>query len=305
MSDPSAGDVAMRNTGAAGTSDAWTIQRVLAWASKDLRAKASPSPRLDSELMLAWVLGCDRIKLIMEAAQPLSKEELGRYRELHKRRRLGEPIAYLRGHREFYGRRFAVDARVLVPRPETETLVECAMRRTKHLSLCARVLDMCTGSGCVAITLKKQRPTTTVYASDVSKDALDVARKNALQLGASIALLEADLYRGLDSLAGRLDLITANPPYIDNTAWLEMVRDIRDFEPQLALSAGDDALSLTRPLVAGATRMLVPGGVLAVETMAGSAPHLVELMKAANFCDVEIDKDYGGHERVVSGRRSH
>lgn len=280
----------------------WTIQRVLAWAARDLAAKGSASPRLDAELMLALVLACDRIKLIMEASQPLTAEELGAYRELHKRRRLGEPIAYLRGFREFFGRDFVVDARALVPRPETETLVDCALRRSRHLSLSARVLDLCTGSGCVAITLKKERPTTTVLASDVSRDALAVARKNAERLGL-VGLMHANLYEGMDALAESFDVITANPPYIDDTSYAELARDIRDFEPRLALACGDDALAVTRPLVAGAPRMLALGGVLAVETMAGFAPEVAGLMREAGLTEIEIDRDYGGHERVISGKR--
>lgn len=283
------------------TTEPWTIKRVLDWAAGDLKAKGSSTPRLDAELMLALVLDCDRIKLMLEAAQPLAKDELGRYRELHKRRRLGEPIAYIRGHREFYSREFRVDRRVLVPRPETETLVDCALRRTRRLSLSARVLDICTGSGCVAITLKKERPTTQVYASDVSVEALEVAFDNALRLGALMPLMHADVFEGLGALAGKLDLITANPPYVDDGSWDEMARDIRDFEPRLALAAGPDALSVTRRIVAGATNMLAPGGVLAIETMAGSAPGVADLMREASFHSIEVDRDYGGHERVVSG----
>ncbi len=282
--------------------DPWTIQRVLAWASGDLAGRGSTSPRLDAELMLAMVLGYNRIQLILEAGKPLDKDQLAAYRELHKRRRGGEPIAYLRGFREFYGRDFRVDRRVLVPRPETETLVECALRRSRHLSLSARVLDLCTGSGCVAITYKAERPTTTVFASDVSADALAVAADNALRLGL-VALLRADLYAGMDALVGSLDLITANPPYIDDAAFAELERDISEFEPRLALAAGADALSVTRPLVSGAPRMLARGGSLAVETMAGCAPKVVELMQDAGFVEIEVDRDYGGHERVISGKR--
>ena len=180
----------------------WTIKRVLEWAADDLRGRSSESPRLDAELLLAMVLECDRIRLIIDSARPLQRDELARYKALHKRRRTGEPIAYLRGEREFFSRRYAVDSRVLVPRPETEILVEVGLRRTKPLSLCARVLDLCTGSGCVAITLKKERPTTQVTGSDISADALAVARLNALRLakgGKPMGFLNPWIYQNSDA----------------------------------------------------------------------------------------------------------
>ena len=139
-------------------SEVWTIQRVLLWATADLKTRGSTSPRLDAELMLCLALSVDRIALVVDASRPLSKDELARYRDFHKRRRGGEPIAYLRGVREFFGRPFRVDRRVLVPRPETEFLVEIAVQRTKHVDLGCRVLDLCTGSGCVAVTLACERP---------------------------------------------------------------------------------------------------------------------------------------------------
>jgi release factor glutamine methyltransferase len=285
---------------AAATPETWTIARVLAWAAADLKARGSPSPRLDAELLLAHVLGCDRVRLVLDAAQPLEPGQLAAYRELHKRRRAGEPVAYLRGQREFYGRPFVVDARVLVPRPETETLVEVGLRRTRGLSLSARVLDLCTGSGCVAITLKKERPTTTVFASDVSEAALEVARANALRLGALIALCRGDLFAAVAS-AARFDLVTANPPYIDDATMPTLARDIRDFEPMLALGAGPDALSITRRIVREAPAHLAPGGVLALETTPDAATELADVMAQAGFGAVETARDHTGRARVVSG----
>jgi release factor glutamine methyltransferase len=283
--------------------ETWTVRRVLEWAAGDLRARSSTSPRLDAELLLATVLGCDRLRLVIEPERPLSAAELGAYRELHKRRRRGEPVAYLRGQREFYGRPFRVDARVLVPRPETELLVEVALGRTRALSLSARVLDLCTGSGCVAITLKKERPTTAVFASDISEDALEVARDNCERLGAMVALVRSDLYAALGALRGRFDLVTANPPYIADAGMVELPVDVRDFEPELALAAGSDGLSVTRRIVEGAPEMLAPGGVLALEVEAGAARAVEALLQAAGFEAIEVRRDYAGHERIVSGIR--
>ena len=281
----------------------WTIGRVLGWASANLRARGTETPRLDAELLLGEVLGCDRVKLITDAERPLSKVELGAYRELHKRRRRGEPVAYLRGWREFFGRMFEVDRRVLVPRPETELLVEVGLRRSRHLSLSARCLDVCTGSGCVAITLAKERPTTTVVASDISADALAVARANALRLGAVIGLVRSDLYGALQGQRHSFDLITANPPYISDGDMAELPVEIRLFEPPLALAAGGDGLSVIRRLISGAPAMLRPGGVLALEVGAGTAEQVCQLLSAAGFRELSRDRDYGGHERVVSGIR--
>ena len=284
----------------AGT-EPWTVKRVLSWAADDLRRRGSPSPRLESELLLAHVLGCDRVRLVIDADRPLDTDELGTYRSLHQRRRRGEPVAYLRGEREFFGLRFAVDHRVLVPRPETELLVEVGLRRTAHLSLSARVLDVCTGSGCVAIALKKQRPTTCVLGADVSLEALAVARYNAERLGALVGFRRSDLFADLGHLGGKLDLVTANPPYISDADLPGLPVDVRDFEPHLALAGGHDGLTQLRRIAAEAPAVLAPGGVVAVEVGAGQAPSVRQAFESAGLREVEVARDYAGIERVVSG----
>jgi release factor glutamine methyltransferase len=287
---------------AAAATEPWTIARVLRWAAADLTKHGSDSARLDAELLLAMVLDCDRIRLIVDSERPLDPDELAAYRALHKRRRRGEPVAYLRGERDFYGRTFFVDPRVLVPRPETEHLVEVALRRTKHLDLCCRVLDLCTGSGCVAITLKKERPTTRVLASDLSTDALWVAQKNCERHTAVVGLYRSDLFARLQRFAGQFDLITANPPYIDPQSMTELPRDVRDFEPHLALEGGgDDGLAFIRRLVTEAPTMLAEQGVLAIEIQAGQADAVASCLEKAGFDAIERERDYGGHERIISG----
>ncbi|HRI66055.1 MAG TPA: peptide chain release factor N(5)-glutamine methyltransferase [Polyangium sp.] len=282
--------------------DPWTVRRVLTWAVDDLKKRGFSSPRLDAELLLCHVLGQDRIKLILDAERPLEKSELGRYRELFQRRRAGEPVAYLLGVREFYGRPFRVDRRVLIPRPDTETLVEVALERTRHLDLCARVLDLCTGSGCVAISLAKERPTTQVIGLDLSQDAVEVARDNLVRLGAvNCAIGQSDLYAALGAPRPWFDLITANPPYIPDADIPGLDVDIRGFEPHMALSGGDDGLSIMRDVVARAPYHLAKGGVLAVEMMTGQGAAVVALFEQNGFSEVGIKKDLGGRERVVSG----
>jgi len=282
--------------------DSWTIGRVLAWAKDDLKKRSSTSPRLDAELLLAMVLGCDRIKLVIDSQRPLSPEELAAYKALHLRRRRGEPIAYIRGEREFYSRPFVVDERVLVPRPETELLVETALARTRHLSLCARVLDLCTGSGCVAITLERERPTTSVLGSDVSADALAVARANALRLGARVGFVQSDLFEAFPP-EGQFDLVTANPPYIPEAEMAELPVDVRDFEPRVALAAGEDGLSVIRPILDQAPGRLADDGVLAIELVSGSAADVASMMRELGYREIRIEEDYGGHERIISGLR--
>ncbi len=219
------------------------------------------------------MLQVNRIGLVIDADRPLSKDELATYRARHMRRRAGEPVAYLLGVREFYGRPFRVDKRVLIPRPDTETLVEVALERTKSISLSARVLDLCTGSGCVAITIARERPTMAVIGADISPAALTLARENATRLGAvTLGLAQSDLLQAFDPARTKFDLITANPPYIADAEIPTLAVDIHKFEPRLALSGGEDGLDLVRRILVEAPPFLARGGVLAMEIGAGQSP---------------------------------
>lgn len=283
----------------AAPSDPWTIGTLVTWAIEDFRARGIENPRLDAELIVSHALSITRTQVIMERDRPLGGAELERLRALVKRRRAHEPIAYLRGEREFYGRPFRVDKRVLIPRPDTETLVTVALERTKAISLSARVLDLCTGSGCVAITVAKERPTTDVLGVDVSDEALAVARDNARRLGAMRAVFrKGDLFEGL---AGRFELITANPPYIPSPEIPTLAEDVRNFEPHLALDGGEDGLAIIRSILKDAARFLVSRGALAMEVGFGQAPAVADLFRAAGYDDVAIERDYARIERVVSG----
>jgi release factor glutamine methyltransferase len=283
------------------TEKRWTIEDLVKWATDDFRARGIDNPRLDAEVLIAWALGIDRVRIIIDGKRPLVESELSRLRELVKRRRAREPVAYLRGEREFYGRRFKVDKRVLIPRPDTETLVEAGLDRTRHVSMSMRALDLCTGSGCVAITLARQRPTSRVHATDLSADALAVARENALRGGAyNVSFSQGDLYAAVPTPC-RFDLVTANPPYIPTGDIAGLSPDIRDFEPRIALDGGTDGLDVLRRIVEDAPRWLVPGGVLAVEVGAEEAKSVARSFEARGFRDVALTKDYGKIERVVSG----
>ena len=279
----------------------WTIGAVAKWATDDFRARGIENPRLDAEVLLSWSLGITRTQLIVDAQRELADAELARFRELVKRRRAHEPVAYLRGVREFYGRPFRVDPRVLIPRPDTEVLVETALARTRHASMATRAIDLCTGSGCVAISIARERPTACVFATDASEDALAVARDNALRLGAyNVAFVHGDLFAGI---ARRFDVITANPPYIPTAEVATLSPDIREHEPRLALDGGGDGLAVTRRLVAEAPARLAPGGALCVEVGAGQADAVAALFESAGFADVRRALDYARIERVVHGVR--
>ena len=284
--------------------DVWTVSRVVRWAADDFRSRGIESPRLEAELLLALALDTDRMRIIVDSERPLQEVELTRFREVIQRRRKGEPVAYIRGHKEFYGRPFHIDKRVLVPRPDTEILVETALRRTEHASMGGRYLDLCTGSGCVAISVARERPTCKVFAVDLSRDALAVARDNSVRLGAAFqtAWLEGDLFEPLARWPTmKFDLITANPPYIAEGDIAQLPADVRAFEPRLALSGGADGLVVTRRIVAEAAAHLRRGGVLALEIGSDQAADVTQMFSAAGFSAVTVDNDYGGHQRVVSG----
>jgi release factor glutamine methyltransferase len=280
----------------------WTIARVLTWATDDFRRRGLDSPRLDAELLLSHVLGVDRLRLLLDAGRTLAKPELLAYRELIVRRRRAEPVAYILGVREFYGHSLRVGPSVLVPRPDTETLVEVALDRTRVAHLYGEAMDLCTGSGCVAIAFARRRPTWRVTAVDVSPEAVAVARENIERAGATFNahVLEGDLDAPLPGGA-RYDLVTANPPYIPTADLATLPADVRDHEPRLALDGGADGLDLVRRVIAVAQRRLRPRGVLAVEVGHDQAARVAALLDAAGFTGVERRKDYGGIERVVSG----
>lgn len=280
----------------------WTIGSLVKWATDDFKARGIESPRLDAEIIVAHALKIDRMKVILESLRPLEGAELALLRDLVKRRRGREPIAYLRGEREFYGLPFKVDPRVLIPRPDTEALVETALERSAEVSLSMRLLDLCTGSGCVAIAIAKARPTAEVVAADISEDALAVARDNALRLGAyNVSFVQGDLFAAVPER--RFDVITANPPYIASEEIPTLMPDVRDFEPRLALDGGVDGLDLVRRIVTDAPRWLGADGVLALEIGAGEAADVHALFAAAGYRDVRLTKDYAKIERVVSGVR--
>jgi release factor glutamine methyltransferase len=285
-------------------SEPWTIRRLVLWATEDFRSRGFDSPRLDAELLLGHVLAKTRIEVILDGERPLDKAELDGFRELARRRRTGEPTAYLIGRREFFGTSLLVDPNVLIPRPDTEILVELALKHTDSRPAAGAALDLCTGSGCVAIAFALARREWTVTGIDVSAPAIEVAKRNAISAGltAGIAFEVGDLFAPLPRGA-EFDLITANPPYIPSDVIPTLEVGIREFEPRLALDGGPDGLGVTRRLIDGAPARLAQDGILAVEISYDQSAAVTELMTAAGFIEVQVTKDYGGNDRVVCGRK--
>ena len=280
----------------------WSIRRLIHWATEDFQRREFESPRLEAELLLGQALGKSRIELITQSEQVPKDTELALFRELLRRRRLHEPTAYLLGQREFYGLEMRIDRRALIPRPDTETLVEVALQRSRHLSAHGRALDLCTGSGCVALAFAHHRPGWSVTGTDISLEALQVAEYNALRLGKILGMtwVQSDLFASLPRQ--KFDLITANPPYIPTAEVLRLHPTIREFEPHLALDGGHDGLMFLRPIIEQAAAWLEPGGIFAVEIGHDQGLVVESLLHEAGFSDVQTHKDYGGRHRVVSGR---
>jgi release factor glutamine methyltransferase len=252
-------------------------------------------------LLVAHALGLPRVQLYVQFDRPLVPDELAAIRDLIKRRQAGESVAYLVGKKEFWGLDFAVDARVLVPRPDTETLIEEARERVQGLES-LRIADVGTGSGAIALTLAKLFPQAAVLATDLSPAALEVARANAERLGLAVTFAEGDLAAPLAAEAP-FSLIAANLPYIPSSEMATLPPEVKS-EPALALDGGPDGLGLVRRLVADAPGLLAPGGALALEIGAGQAGATAELLRATGLADVRIRRDLGGVERVVSGVRA-
>jgi release factor glutamine methyltransferase len=267
--------------------------------TQDFKALELGTPRLDAELLISHVLGVDRVRLYMDLDRPLSAQELAAARALVVRRRQREPVAYLIGYREFYLRELKVTPAVLIPRPDTETLIEraCALLPADQPR---RVLDLCTGSGAIAVTLAAERPLVSVVATDLSEPALAIAAENAQKHGvaARVELRQGDLFAALAE-AERFDLVVANPPYIREDELPQLAAELQH-EPRLALTSGVAGLDVLTRLCAEVDRYLNPNGVSLFEVGAGQAERVMQLLAAnPRLTGVTTHRDLGGIERVV------
>ncbi|NLW50333.1 MAG: peptide chain release factor N(5)-glutamine methyltransferase [Candidatus Brocadiaceae bacterium] len=283
----------------------WTILRLLEWTTKHFRAAGICNPRLNAEVLLGHVLGVDRIMLYARFERVPGEEDRARFRELVRRRAAREPLQYLTGRCEFYGRPFEVTPAVMVPRAETELLVDACLKRLPAGA--CRAADVCTGSGVVAVTLAAERPDLHVAATDSSADALAVAGRNAAALGVSerVAFGRGDLAEPLSELlpCGRstVDLLAANPPYVCSADIETVAPEVRDHEPRAALDGGPDGLDVIRRLVPAGAAVLPSGGWLILELGEGQAPAvaaLAALTGAFRMETVETVSDTAGCERV-------
>ncbi|MBJ7596102.1 MAG: peptide chain release factor N(5)-glutamine methyltransferase [Candidatus Dormibacteraeota bacterium] len=277
-----------------------------------LESHGSSSPRLDAELLAATALRIRRLDLYLQFDRPLEEEQLSAIRELVRRRGDGEPVAHITGEREFYGRPFAVSADVLIPRPETETLVQLALQRARgqaHDGDGLRIADIGTGSGCVAITLAAELPGAAVTATDVSDAALAVAATNLRRLGLTerVALLRGSwcdpLQGRADPLQGRaFDIVVSNPPYVPSAELDGLARDVRDHEPALALDGGTDGLEAYRGLLPSIATVLAPGAWAAVEIDIREAAAVEALGREAlgGSARPSVHNDLSGRPRVVA-----
>jgi len=290
--------------------ETWTVRRLLEWTTPFFSRKEVDSPRLSAELLLAHVLKVPRIKLYTDYERILGEGDLTQYRALVQRAVEHEPIAYLTGIAHFFNLEFEVNRDVLIPRPDTETLVENVLQLVRNQSglEAPRILDLCTGSGSIAIALATRLKHATVIASDISGKAVAVAKRNAEKLGVAdrVAVEEGDLYQ---ALAGKVDvqpfdLIVANPPYIATSQMASLPRNVREYEPVAALEGGMDGLMVHRRILEGAGERLVSGGRVFLEIAFDQGPRAMEMMaRFAAFEEARVLKDYGGRDRVLTAKK--
>lgn len=279
-------------------SESWTLLKMLDWMTEFFSGKGIDNPRLDAQLLMAHVLELDRVGLYLNYDRPLVTEELDLLRPLVKRRGQREPLQYLTGSAEFWSLKFEVSPAVLIPRADTEILVEEALSRAGQQG---RLLDVGTGSGAIIVSLATELPDWSMVGLDISAEALDVATRNARKHGVAdrLQLLEGDLAKLPDE---RYDLIVSNPPYIAHDEWEGLMPEVRCFEPQTALLAEDQGLDCYRKLSAQAPGCLNPGGWLLVEIGYRQGDAVRQMFAAAGLSELFIRNDYADRPRVVGGR---
>lgn len=282
-----------------------TVAEALVFASTTLTAAGVDTPRFDAQLLLVWVLKARREDLAREPERELTDREQIIYAKAISLRALRRPLPYITGEAWFYGRVFKINRAVLIPRPETEILVEMALAACRNIES-PKLADIGTGSGCLAVTLAAERPDASIWATDLSADALKEARKNVVryQLQNRVTLLHGDLLGPLPSDL-RLDVVVSNPPYVTEAEHSELQPEVRDYEPRLALSglgdaAGPDGTALHRRILAEAPASLKPGGWVLLEVGANQAALVAEIASELGYTDVEITADYAQIGRVVS-----
>jgi len=271
--------------------------------TRRLDAADRDAPRRTAEWLLAEVLDCDRAALYTQADQPVASDAADRFRDMIQRREEGEPLQHVLGYASFRGLQIEVSPAVMVPRPETEEVVETALRVLDGVET-PRVLDVGTGSGCIALALKHERPDAEVYACDVRREALEIARTNAQRLGLNASFIHADLFSEdfLDRMPRELNLLVANPPYIPDDEADTLPPVVRDYDPDIAVFAGDDPLRFYRRLADVARTLHGEKTAVVLEAHADYAGDVADLLRTCGLSDVQVEPDVPGRPRIVRGR---
>ena len=286
----------------------WTIQKLLNWTSEYLTNKGVDSPRLSAELLLSHALGLKRIELYTQFDRQVPQQQLDLLHDLVKRAGLHEPVAYLTGKTEFYSLEFDITTDCLIPRPETELLVQRAIEFLRTRSGIQYVCDLCTGSGCIAVTIAKNVPEARITATDISAAVLDVAARNVEKhrLKEQVRLLCCDLFEPLIQQldVNEFDLIVCNPPYVSTSEYENLDKNVKDYEPESALLAGEDGLDIYRRITEKVDEFLKPGAALMLEIGYAQGQSVRVLLEESRaFEKIKIEKDLHDNDRIVTAKK--
>ncbi len=288
--------------------ETWTITKLLNWVTQYLTEKGIDSPRLSAELLLSYVLGLKRIELYTQHNKVVEKPELDKLRELVRRAGQNEPIAYLVGKTEFYSMELNVTPDCMIPRPETELLVQRAIEFLRTRNGTQYVCDLCTGSGCIAAAITKNFPNVQTIATDICDAALAVAAANVEKhrLQDKIKLLSGDLFDPIIPQldVGKFDLIVCNPPYVSSDEYEKLDINVKDYEPRLALFAGEDGLDIYRRIIDKVDSFLKLDAALILEIGYAQGPAIKELLEETEvFNEIKIEKDFHDNDRIVTAKK--
>jgi len=282
----------------------WTIQKLLNWTTEYLTNKSVDSPRLSSELLLSHALGLMRIELYTQFDKQVPKQQLDHLHDLVKRAGLHEPVAYLTGKTEFYSLELDITSDCLIPRPETELLVQRAIEYLRTCSGIQYVCDLCTGSGCIAVAIAKNFPDVRITATDISAAALEVAARNVekYKLKENVRLLCGDSFEPIIQQldVSEFDLIVCNPPYVSTAEYEKIEKNVKDFEPVLALLAGSDGLDVYRKIIEKVDDYLKSSASLMLEIGYAQGSAIKDLLEQSGiFAEVKIEKDFHNNDRMI------
>jgi len=282
---------------------AWTILSLLNWATKYLQEKEFENPRLNVELLLSHSLKLSRIQLYTSFEKPLSKDELANFKQLFQRRLQHEPLQYIIGETEFFGLKYSVDNRVLIPRPETEILVEEIIQQAKLFpeNEIINILDIGTGSGNIAITVAKHILNSNIISIDISNDSLELAKENAKQnqVESKIKFLNVDIFANYELPITNYDFIVSNPPYISIEEFQSLQPEVKIFEPKTATTDNADGLTFYRRIAEIGKSLLNENGTIAVEIAYNQSEQVKTIFANANYKNISARKDYSGIERII------